>query len=518
MNGNLRTFIQRLRDGAVPLAAISTADQPATARAVAEIYGDAIGVVLWTCLDGFVALNEPGRNAVAQALGGVDPAVAANPVEGFSKAKNLPAGSVIVFQNAHRFTDNEIVMQALMDLRDLFKGTDPARTAILTGPSLSLPVEVKADFLSFSVGLPDRDEIKRIAFSLLDGGGFTKASKDAALLDRLADATTGLPPFGVEQAFATNLTPKGPNLPGVWTTKLGGLPAGLSGRVFDGPVKAAGYTPFRESIARRFRGPNRPRAIVVLSEVDKTMAGSTGGDLSGVKAGILGDFLVYLDGPKSGQPKQGMMLFGLPGTGKDYAAMVAASEHQIPYLFWDPNSNQDSLVGSTGKNVRAVLDAIDSVSGGNPLFLVSCNRTNSLPPELQRRFGSSGRWMFDVPTTETRAGIWEIQLAAYGLDAKQERPADAGWTGAEIRNCCKIAWEEGLSLVDAGRLIVPVTVSNKDDFDALRTGAVGKFLDAQRPGLYMGPIAETTSTVRKLGVVAEVQAQSSGLAGKRGAK
>jgi hypothetical protein len=38
-----------------------------------------------------------------------------------------------------------------------------------------------------------------------------------------------------------------------------------------------------------------------------------------------------------------------------------------------------------------------------------------------------------------RADIWHICRQHYGLDAKQARPDDANWTGAEIRSCCRLA-------------------------------------------------------------------------------
>ena len=91
---------------------------------------------------------------------------------------------------------------------------------------------------------------------------------------------------------------------------------------------------------------------------------------------------------------------------------------------------------------------------------------------------------------EEREAIWKIYLAKWNLQG--ERPNDEGWTGAEIRECCRKAWRLNLSLKESAEYIVPVSRSAADQIEALRRQASGRFLSAARPGVYS---AESESVV-----------------------
>jgi hypothetical protein len=65
-----------------------------------------------------------------------------------------------------------------------------------------------------------------------------------------------------------------------------------------------------------------------------------------------------------------------------------------------------------------------------------------------------------------------------------QRPEDDGWTGAEIKECCRKAWRLKLSLQESAAYIVPVSRSAADQIDALRRQASGRFLSASQPGVY----------------------------------
>ncbi len=69
-------------------------------------------------------------------------------------------------------------------------------------------------------------------------------------------------------------------------------------------------------------------------------------------------------------------------------------------------------------------------------------------------------------------------MNAYGLDADQDRPDDSRWTGAEIRHCCKEAAQKRISIRDASRFVIPVSVSGATENEELRAEAAGKYLDA----------------------------------------
>ena len=142
---------------------------------------------------------------------------------------------------------------------------------------------------------------------------------------------------------------------------------------------------------------------------------------------------------------------------------------------------QSSLVGGSGERLRAALQVVDAISQGRSLWIATCNSITSLPPELRRRF-TLGTFFFDLPSAEERKAIWKIYSRQWNLDG--QLPDDEGWTGAEIKECCRKAWRLNLSLESRHEYIVPVSRSAADQIGTLRGQASGRFLSASRAGVY----------------------------------
>jgi len=141
-----------------------------------------------------------------------------------------------------------------------------------------------------------------------------------------------------------------------------------------------------------------------------------------------------------------------------------------------------SLVGESERAMRNALKVIDSVTGGKSFWIATCNSISSLPAELRRRF-TRGIFFIDLPNGAERKEIWKAYMAKYGLK-KQSLPKDEGWTGAEIKNCCDTADDLDISLKEASRYIVPVSVSAKATIDGLRRDCDGKYLSGTYDGLF----------------------------------
>jgi SpoVK/Ycf46/Vps4 family AAA+-type ATPase len=146
---------------------------------------------------------------------------------------------------------------------------------------------------------------------------------------------------------------------------------------------------------------------------------------------------------------------------------------------------QDSKVGASEDRLRSALKVVEAVTQGRSFWIATCNRIQSLPPELRRRF-KRGTFFIDCPTKEERAGIWAIyEKKFFGAVGKPEqRPADLGWTGAEIEQCCDTAADLGLTLQEAAGYVVPVIKADPEGIKNLRALAHDRFIDASRPGPY----------------------------------
>ena len=170
-----------------------------------------------------------------------------------------------------------------------------------------------------------------------------------------------------------------------------------------------------------------------------------------------------------------------PGSAKSLTAKATGNTAGIPTVAFDLSAMQSSLVGGSGERLRAALQVVDAISQGKSLWIATCNSITSLPPELRRRF-TLGTFFFDLPTAEEREAIWKIYLAKWNLTG--DRPNDDGWTGAEIKECCRKAWRLNLSLRESAEYLVPVSRSAADQIESLRRLASGRFLSASHPGVY----------------------------------
>jgi len=192
---------------------------------------------------------------------------------------------------------------------------------------------------------------------------------------------------------------------------------------------------------------------VFIDEIEKAFAG-TGTDLSGVKAEMTGTILTYMQDREA----DGAVFIGPPGAAKSAAPKATGGTAGIPTIAFDLPAMESSLVGASTERLRAAHQIIDVVSQGRMLFIATFNSITSLPPELRRRF-TLGTFFFDLPSDEERETIWGIFLKKYNVSG--ELPNDEGWTGAEIKECCRKAHRLGITLMQAARYIVRVSRSDQ---------------------------------------------------------
>jgi SpoVK/Ycf46/Vps4 family AAA+-type ATPase len=119
------------------------------------------------------------------------------------------------------------------------------------------------------------------------------------------------------------------------------------------------------------------------------------------------------------------------------------------------------------------------------VFVVATsNDVAKLPPEFSRSERFDGIFFVDLPGREQKDEIWSMYLDLFELDCQQRKPGDEGWTGAEIRSCCRLAALLDLPIVQSAQNVVPVSVTSAESVQRLREWASGRCLDADQPGIY----------------------------------
>lgn len=480
-------FQQAFRDArrvSTPLLCVRTADPASTVSFIMEAMNgqrEKVPVIHWDVLRGLQGANKPGAACVPQLLDGADPAVASVRPSDMLMAINqdkFGEAGLVFMANAHRFWPDEATMQGIWNLREPFK-TDGRTLVMMSSPGAMLPAELAQDVLLLDQPLPATDDLAKIVVQIHSDAGL--AEPNGETVRKATDALIGLAAFPAEQvtAMATSKKRGGIDLDGLWERKrklieqTPGLSVWRGGEKFS---DLGGVENIKRFLRAAVTAAGGPRVVVFVDEIEKAFAGA-GTDLSGVKTELTGTMLTYMQD----REVDGMILIGPPGAAKSAIAKAAGAEAGIPTIAFDLAAMQSSLVGSSGERLRGALAIIDAVSEGRALFIATCNSIGVLPPELRRRF-TLGTFFFDLPTPEERAVIWPIYEKKYGVSGA--RPNDNGWTGAEIKVCCRNASRLGMSLKEAAGFIVPVAMSAKDQIESLRQQANGKFISASKPGVF----------------------------------
>jgi SpoVK/Ycf46/Vps4 family AAA+-type ATPase len=248
-------------------------------------------------------------------------------------------------------------------------------------------------------------------------------------------------------------------------------------------------------------------------------------DLGGLEA-VKGFCLRALGRRSSVAKPRGILLLGVPGTGKSALAKALGNEMGRPTLTLDVGALLGGIVGATEQNVRQALRIADAMSPAilfcdeiekalsgaassgqtdsgvsarlfsslltwlsdhesEVFFIATANDISKLPPEFVRAERFDAIYFLDIPGTAEKEKIWPIYLKMFGLSAQAEaRPNDRDWTGAEIRSSCRLAALLDLPLREAAQHVVPVAVTAADSMERLRAWASGRCLDASRGGVY----------------------------------
>lgn len=498
MTLTLTEQIKRARCVATPLIAVSTADQPGTVEMLARDLGEGDpppAIISWDMVRGYTPLNDQGKAALGRMLADEGPDAMMNPVVALKAALLAPQDAVILVYQAHRLIDEAPICQALMIIRDRFKSN--GRTLILLGPDVRPPAELTHDILSLDEPLPTPDQIRSSVGSLFQDNDIAIGAAD---LDRAVDALTGLAAFPVEQAASLSVQPdKTVDIGEMWRRKrkmielIDGLSMEQPRDGFDSLGGLAAYKQFARGL---FAGPMRPRCIVFIDELEKFISGATGpvGDSSGVSQDAYGVLLTQMEDNEFG----GTISLGPPGAAKSAMARAMAAEFGVPLIKLDLGAAKGSLVGESERKIRAAFKTIVAVAGhGGALFCATCNALDTVPGPLRRRF-NWGFFFFDLPDAEERLVIGKIQAKRYGLELSDEMEAFwaacHGWSGANIRDCCRTAHAFSCSIVEAARRIIPAAKQDAKGLDKLRQLAAGVFLSASYEGEYRMPADQAAQT------------------------
>ena len=406
------------------------------------------------------------------------------------------------------FDRDPVLTRAFRDLLNWAPGAGSC--VVLIGPIYKPHITVEKTMIVVDYSLPTPDDYQKIADAIMESAGKKFNGNAPAVLRALSGMSTP----EAENALALSLVETGELSPDV---------------IYREKIQSVKKSGLLEIIDADPLGLSGIGGLDEMKSYLKERSDSYGPEAEAYR----------LDAP------EGILIVGVPGTGKSLTAKAVGTVFKVPTIKMDMGSLFNSLVGESESRTREALklaeamapcvvwiDEIDkglagaSGSGSNdsgvtkrvfgtiitwmqerkrPVFLVAtANDVTSLPPELIRRWDEI--FAVDLPNRIEREEIFNIQLRKRGrMKMVVDRlmiDATEGFTGSEIERVVKAAMFTAFSdsrrefnstdMIAAARKTTPLSVTMKEKVDDIRKWA------KTRARFASTPMIDAKAAVRKV--------------------
>ncbi len=440
-------------------------------------------VYSWDVADSFVPLTE--------SAGKVD-RPAKDPISALEIIQKTDQDAIFVLKDFHVLWDRN--PQVTRKIKNLAQGLKHTRKNIIVTSHVSkIPEELTDHVYTIDYIPPDFDGIKQILDGFADIPNI-KMNLTELGKDRLIRSALGLTANQAQRVFAKAIVKKG----------------GLDEQDID-LVTQEKKAIIRESGALEFYSATETISQVGGLDVLKEWLGSRADCFSSSAAAY------------GLTPPKGLLLIGVPGTGKSLTAKAVSGLWHQPLIRLDMGAVFGSLVGQSEKNIRKALRLAETVSpcvlwidevekgiadsGGDsgtgtrvfgtllswmvekkkPVFVVcTANNISRIPPEFSRAGRFDAIFFLDLPTGRERKEIFQVHLLKrrpvidqFALDILAEE--SEGYVGAEIEQAVIAAMvrafndgkrefttEDILYVLRTREEVVPISISQKENIDLLR--------------------------------------------------
>lgn len=473
-----------------PALYIQTAEEGRCLEAIAKVAGEQnLPVWVWTATQGW---QEVGSNRKGQAQ---------NPQQALQSLPQL--SGVMCLVNFHFFLSQPGAIQAVKDNILLFKAK--GYCLVFVSVILQIPKELEKDITVVFFSLPTKEELARVLEGTAESA--QKPCPQGEEREKVLNAALGMTEIEAENAFALSLV-----------KSKGCFDPQIILREKAQAVKKSGLLEFVET---------KTVSVGGLWHLQSWLE----------KAGYL---LIHEEEARQKHidlPK-GVLLVGVPGTGKSLSAKCVAQKWGLPLLRLDMSRIFGSLVGQSESQMREALKVaeaiapcvlwVDEIEKGlagvsssgqtdsgvtarvvgilltwlqekeSSVFLAAtANDVTKLPPELMRAGRFDEVFALDLPNEAERTEIWDIHLNKREVKLEKEEKErlidkSEGYTGAEIESAIGEALREVFyarrqieerDFSQALRAKVPTSVRFKEQIDFIRSWMQGNARPATSPWL-----------------------------------
>ncbi len=445
----------------------------------------------WTVTSGLRRLDEP------RSLPGTQ-----DPQKLLQEIQRGTNGGVYVLKDFAPYLETAPIVRSFKEICQLFEKT--RSTLILTGSSVEIPNDLRDLAIFYDLHLPNEEEVRNTLKSVLG----SLRSRHSISID-------------IDEVEARNMV-----------RMLKGMPLKQIRQMVTHAVmidsKLSSTTLSR--IAEQ-----KAKTISATGLLDFYPLEELRVDLGGFE-----NLKAWLERAKMGfsekakalnlTPPKGILLVGVPGSGKSLAAKYISKSWGLPLLKLDMSRLFDKYIGETEKNFRKATQMAESLSPivlwmdeiekaiqsgggetgdsgiGSRLFgnlltwlqekksdvfvVATANDLSRLPPELLRKGRFDEIFFVDLATTSERAKIFDIHLRIRKQNPDSFRISDLvaaseGFTGAEIEQAVIASFYRALhedraptpeDILKEVSATVPLSVSRAEDIESLRRFAQGRFV------------------------------------------
>lgn len=489
---NLSTY---LRAGYPGIAIVTAEENRAEAEIAAVCRENNRQLLAWSSTEGLVDISE-GRVTPCP-----DPLDALQQLDGLF-ARQEPQTVVLLRDlQLHMEHSDPMLTRRLKDTLRVAKTN--GHTLILLGCRINLPPELDHEVTRIDLALPSNSELATVLDGMIASGGIPEPSQE--IREAALQSALGLTTTEAENAFALSI------------------------------VKTREISPW--VIAREKARTLKKNGLVEIVETETSL--NDIGGLENLKAWLTRRAGAFSESAKSyGLPApKGLLIVGIPGTGKSLTAKATASAFGLPLLRLDMGRVFGGIVGQSEANLRSVIQTAEAIApcvlwideiekgfsgssssgstdGGTsarvfgsflswmqekekPVFVVAtANDVSKLPPEFLRKGRFDELFFVDLPDAHERAQIWDIVIVRHGrktddYDAVALSTTCEQYTGAEIEAVFIDALHEAFAedrepvdkdIFDAMTNTVPLAQLMDGQIAALRTWAKGRARTAAKSG------------------------------------
>jgi SpoVK/Ycf46/Vps4 family AAA+-type ATPase len=426
-----------------------------------------------------------------------------DPLKALEHVNRGEGRSLYVLRDFHPFLKEPSVVRRLRDLAHELRKTK--KSLFLLSPVQKIPPELEKSVSAIVYWeLPGRLEIEEIARRLVPQAPEEiqrQVGSDTGFLEKVVEAALGLTEVEAENVFAKSM---------------------VRTRTFDIPT----ILEEKKQIIRKSG---------MLEYYEQTEDVHDIGGLEVLKGWLAKRRHAFSSRAREfGLPlPKGILLIGVPGTGKSLTAKAVGRLWEMPLLRLDVGKIFAGLVGSSEENIRQVIHTAEAIApavlwideiekgfsgtgssnmsdGGttsrvfgsfitwlqekrSPVFVIAtANNVTQLPPELLRKGRFDEIFFCDLPAAEERKQIFDIHLRKKGRDPagfELDRlvAATPDFSGAEVEQAVVAAlydaFDAGSDLGTDGLLhalgdIVPLAVTMREQIEGMREWARTRARDA----------------------------------------